>query len=75
MDSRGAQAETEKIINVLCAINTLTEDILMDKREVCSAAETWHSLQGCPGFYWEFTIFAPHAHWIAQIGMQAMYGN
>ena len=51
MDSGGAQAETEKIINVLCAINTLTEDILMDKREVCSAVETWHSLQGCPGFY------------------------
>lgn len=40
MDSGRAQAETEKIINVLCAINTLTEDILMDKREVCSAVET-----------------------------------
>lgn len=27
--------ETERLITMLCEINTLTEDILMDKREVC----------------------------------------
>ena len=32
--------ETEKLITVLCEINTLTEDILMEKREVCNSLGT-----------------------------------